>query len=173
MRLRRARLTRLAYRLINIAAALTSVGVGLLLLVFHEPRSVAPPPRPVILPAGDAFGFADEPRYSPRLRAMNTIPEPVRPSAYEDLQILIDAPQDFERGYRVIFALLEREPDERRCIIEPRGGGVQCVLAPNDRMGTWLLLAIEPEPTSPRSVRLRFRDLRRGEDIVTVLAPDL
>src|SRR5204863_4276297 len=104
------------------------------------------------------------------------LPAPVTPSAYEDLQVLIDAPADFEQRYRVIFALLEREPAERRCIIERRGLGSvegQIVLSPNDRVGTWLLLAIDPEPTSPRSVRLRFRDLRRGETVVTVLAPDL
>ena len=171
MRLRRARLTRLVYRLINVLAALTSIGVGAVLLLMHEPKTAPPAPRPVFLPLGEPEGFADMPPAP--LRAAKPIPAPVRPSAYEDLQILIDAPADFEQRYRVIFALLEREPAERRCIIEQRGGSEQLVLSPNDRMGTWLLLAIEPEPTSPRSVRLRFRDLRRGEDIVTVLAPDL
>jgi hypothetical protein len=173
MRSRRARLLRLAYALTNVVAALTSLFVGALLLLTRE----APPPPPralaYTLPEGAPAGFDTSrgPLHAPRI-----LPTPAKPSAYEDLQILIDAPAEFEQRYRVIFALLEREPAERRCIIERRGpAGVegQIVLSPNDRMGTWLLLGIEPEPTSPRSVRLRFRDLRRGETVVTVLAPDL
>lgn len=171
LRHRRARLIRLAFALINLIAALTSLGVGALLILMRDAAPRPPPPRPVILPAGFAMDFETS---ALPLHAARPLPPPVRPSAYEDLRILIDAPADFELTYRVVLASLEREPADRRCIIERRGGGWdQLVLAPNDRMGTWLLLAIEPEPTSPRSVRLRFRDLRRGEDVVTVLAPDL
>src|SRR5687768_14935095 len=100
MRHRRARLIRLVYALVNVLAALTSVGVGLALLFTHEPKSAPPAPRPVFLPAGEPAGFIETPL---PLRAAKPLPAPVRPSAHEDLQILIDAPQDFENGYRVIF----------------------------------------------------------------------
>src|SRR5262245_7463568 len=107
MRSRRARLLRLAYALINLIAALTSLLVGALLLLTREVPPPPPRPRAYTLPEGAAAGF-DTSRGP--LHAPKVLPGPAKPSAYEDLQVLIDAPADFEQRYRVIFALLEREP---------------------------------------------------------------
>src|SRR2546429_372969 len=73
-------------------------------------------PRPIVLRAGGSMGW--EPHATPFLPISTPIPAPVQPSAREDLQILLDAPTDFEARYRVVFASLEKEPAERRCIIE-------------------------------------------------------
>ncbi len=172
MGLRRARLVRSAFAAINLVAALTSLGVGTLILLTHErPAPPPPPPRPISLPDGHSLDF--EPTM-PELRPAKTTPEPVRPSALEDFRILFDASQDFESRYRVIFALLETEPEKRVCILARRGMDEdQVMLVPGERVGTWLLLGIDAGTETPRSVRLRFRDLRRGEDVVTIFAPFL
>lgn len=170
MGLRRARLVRSVFAAINLVAALTSLGVGSLIVLTREWRASPPPPRPISLPDGRSLDF--EPTM-PELRPAKTTPQPVRPSAIEDLQILIDAPQDFESRYRVIFALLETEPEKRVCLLQRKDSDDQIMLVPGERVGTWLLLGIDAGAETPRSVRLRFRDLRRGEDVVTIFAPFL
>lgn len=164
MRSRRARLLRIAVALVNLVAALVAlVAVAL----FHE-RPEPPAPRVVSLPEG--FSEGQVPVRLPFAPA--DVPAPrSHTSAYEDFMVLADAPSDFEATFRVVFATLDAAPAERECIVEPRRGGEQLVLVVGERMGSWLLLAIDPEVTEPRAVRLRFRDLRRGEEVVAVLAP--
>jgi hypothetical protein len=170
MQLRRARLLRVALSLANLAAAVAALGAGVLLLLTHEQKAKPAPPRAVELPDALAEG---------PIPILLTFAEPdprppfARTTAYEDLMVILDAPQDFARSYRVVTACLDDEPASRSCIVEPRGSGQQIVLEPGERIGTLLLLGIDKEPGFPRSVRLRFRDLRRGADVTAVLAPDL
>lgn len=165
---RRARLIRLVLAISNLTAVLAAL-LGATVYVLAHDRPEPPPVRAHSIP--EAFSTGEQP-LTVDLGIEDVRAPMERTRAYDDLMILLDGPRDFSRNYRVIFASLDAEPQDRRCIVVRRDAGEQIVLVPGERMGSWLLIAIEPEPTAPRSVRLRFRDLRRGEEVTAVLAPD-
>lgn len=168
----RARSIRVAVALVNVLCALVSIGVGFLLLRDREQQRVhaAPAFRPFVVPA------ADEPSCAPlilRGKPGRGAPTALRGmSAYEDMAVLTDAPTEFAHAWRVVLASFGGDPRGRSCIIERRGGWDQQTLVPGERVGKYLLMELEPIEGAPRSVRLTFRELRRGEEVVVVLQAD-
>ncbi len=166
-RLRRARHFRALLALANLVAATTALAGVSFLFILREEKAKPPPPPRVFVPEGRPEG-AIPLRLDPR--PADTVPGFAGTTPYEDLMVLMDTPRDFARSFRVVIACLDEAPAERSCIVEAVGTG-QVVLVPGEQIGSWLLLGIEKEPGEPRSVRLRFRDTKRGEDVTTVLDP--
>jgi hypothetical protein len=150
----------------TLFAAAVAVVANRVLLAPRTAPLLPERPRPVPLPAPFAPGFDDSESTPRELDA----PPSSGPTPAEDARALADPERDFASSFRVVLATLDRDPKSRVCILAPRGSGEQLALAPGDRLGDYLLIAIDPIPGDPRGARLRFSDVVRGVPLELTLA---
>jgi hypothetical protein len=167
---RRARRLWLITAIANLVAAFACLGVGLVLAI-EGPRPPPPPAHKVpSLPDAAGEGFSPI-AFTPGV--LDERPPAMATTELEDGAAVFDPAVEFARLWRVVFATVNGPAGARACILSPRFGGEQLPLEPGERAGSYLLLSIEPLPGSPRNVRLRFRELRRGVDVAVVFAASL
>jgi hypothetical protein len=168
----RARRTRVTFAFVNLVCAFVSIGVGFVVVNERRVERARPPLalQPFVLPPTESAPYD---ALVVSLRAGRGLPTPPRGATVrEDLAVLTDAPTEFARSWRVVVASFDGDPGSRSCIIERRSDWEQETLATGDRVGNYLLMNTEPIDGAPRSVRLTFRELRRGEEVVVVLRAD-